>query len=172
MAAEYPEQLEKRKRGRPPGVNTPLKMTTDVRAEYCRLVAAGHRPTEAARLVGVSYATIQRHVKADPGFALDVQAAEEIAVEPIERKLYEMAEGGHHDSIKFVLKNRAKDRWSDSTRTEVNHTGSVGLTAGTVGDQITEILARLQERAALELEDPSIVDAIIIVDDIIADTGE
>jgi hypothetical protein len=116
-------------------------------------------------MIGVSYATIQRHVKLDPGFASDVQAAEEVAVEPIERKLYEMAEGGHHDSIKFVLKNRAKERWSDSTRTEVNVTGGVALTAGTVDEQITQILARLQERAAIELEDPSITDAVVIEDD-------
>ncbi len=161
---------EKRKVGRPPGTSTPLKMTTDVRARFCDLVAAGHRPTAAARMVGVTYATIQRHVKADPGFAADVQAAEEIAIEPIEAKLYEMAEGGHFDSVKFVLKNRAKDRWSDSNRTEVNVTGSVGLTQGTVQDQIAQILARLQERA--ELEDPSIVDAIVIEDDGVADAGE
>lgn len=138
--------------------------TPDKQSQYLELVAGGISRSKAAQMVGCAWKTVRDYAAKDPAFAAAEVEAEALAIEPVEEKLRDLALDGHMVAIMFLLQNRSDGRWRDMRKVEkkVTHEGTVQLEAGQVLQNIAELTARLEERAALRGlpagPDPDVID--------------
>lgn len=123
------------------------------RRTYLEHLAGGLRRGEAAKLAGVSRSTVNTYRKIDPAFVTMEEEAEGEATERIEDALYQLAESGHLEAMKFVLMNRQPDRWKDPKTLKVTVAGQIDhahtAEVGPRLERIAALQAKLVERAAL-----------------------
>jgi len=113
-------------------------------AVYLEWIRKGEGLSRAARLIGVSPASVREARKANLEFDEMVKAAEVEAAEPVEGKLYQAALQGEPWAVKLWLERRSSDRWSPAPQTvKVEHS----LTPGT--EQIVDLAQRLEARRQL-----------------------
>ena len=95
------------------------KFTADVRDLYLSELRSGNLKHESARIVGVSYRTVERHMSDDDDFREMVRHASGEAREGIEKVLFKMALEGDLGSIKMWL--TAHDRSSYGDKMVIEH---------------------------------------------------
>lgn len=85
----------------------------DDRAKAIFLAAteAGVGPRTAAARAGFAWSTFQSHIREDPEFADQYLNARESLIEELEEVVIAKARGGNESLLKWVLINRASDRW-------------------------------------------------------------
>ena len=100
-------------------------------AAYLENLRSGQGRMMAARNIGIDPSTVDRHAKAYPDYAVQMELAEIASVEKVENALYMAAESGNVTACIFLLCNvsrRAtmpayKDKWVSVNRQEVTGKG-------------------------------------------------
>jgi hypothetical protein len=93
------------------------RFTTARRAKFLEALRQGAWRTAAAKLAGVHYSTVHRHLLADPTFAAEVEEAELDANTAVENALYDRAIEGNTTAMLAWLYSRMPDRWRDMRHT-------------------------------------------------------
>jgi hypothetical protein len=148
---------------------------TDYRPEYAslaeKLCRFGATDADLADEFGVSVRTIQRWTGRHEEFCRALRAGKDPADERVERSLYQRAVGYEMDACKilmhdgkpvivpyveqvgpdttaciFWLKNRRRDKWTDTRREELSGPDGKPIEVSAV-DEIARRIARLSERA-------------------------
>ena len=74
------------------------------------------------------FSTHCRWKKGYPEYAAKVEAAKENRIPLVEDSLFEAARSGNVKACETILFNMAKDRWVNTARIEVEHSGKVEIT--------------------------------------------
>lgn len=119
-----------------------------------RLVAEkGLHPATAGEEVGVTWATVKRHLAEDELFREALFEAQEMALARIEDKLYDEALHGNLGAIKMWLTNRApRGRWVDE-----RDRGAGAIGPGVQG----EVVGALRELVSGAADRGSTIDSLL-----------
>jgi len=108
-------------------ISVPRKLDAKAKRKFIRLVRNGMTKTQAAREIGMGYATLYRGYITDPDFGNAVEDAVQISMAEknidVENALYEAALAKNITAIQVWLYNRDPDRWAD--RRTVKHDGTL-----------------------------------------------
>lgn len=123
---------------------SPLK-----KRQLLKLVSEGDTRTAAARKVGVTLRTVNRHIEQYPEFAEAISWCEMEADDEVENALYLAAKSGSVSAIAMWLYNRRPDKWMDRrhVRLEIDHAA-----LAKVADVINRIVTDPETRDALRRE--------------------
>ncbi len=118
------------------------------RQAYTRHIREGYGRGEAAELIGLSYPTVWRYIKANPEFLEEIQDAEQVSVEGAVRVLIAIMNESDDNKDRIsaadkIIKYRTRDQKRDST---VTHHHQIELT-GDQSPQVLELTRRLEQRA-------------------------
>ncbi len=150
---------------------SPKKFTEDVRAEYIESLRTGNLKFESARLVGISYRTIERHRHDDDDFRDLERLALMEAREGIEKVLFKMALEGDLGAIDRWMKAHDRSTYGDKQVLEINATqGAVEMSAFQALAKVAELQITLAERHARLTEIGDVIETIetpsIVQDDV------
>lgn len=124
----------------------------------CQLVREGASLQLAAVEVGVLPGNLLAEIENDPEFGAQVTAAQAACVGDVELTLTTKAKAGHFGAIKFLLTNRAPDRWSE--RSTVHHEGAIETR---VNVELTRaVVGAIAQGGARDVSD--IIDAIEVAE--------
>lgn len=143
------------------------KFDEDRRATYLDSIRKGNLKFESARLVGVSYRTVQRYRNDDDGFRLEEEHAMSEAREGIEKVLYDMAMQGDISAIKMWLTSHDRSTYGDKQVIEIDATqAAVTMSANDALAAVANLQVELAERHArlLETGDIEPVKALDVID--------
>lgn len=138
------------------------KFDEAARAKYLQHLREGNLKMESARLVGVSYRTVERRRADDDGFRKDEEIALAEAREGVEKVLRDMALEGDLGAIKMWLTAHDRSTYGDKKQVEIDATpAAVELSQADALARIAELQNTLEKRRlALEADDSSeIIDA-------------
>lgn len=142
-------------KSKPDAPNT--KFDAKLRRLYLEHLRKGNLKFEAARLVGVSYRTVERRRADDEEFRLAEQHAMAEAREGVEKVLHQMALEGDLGAIKMWLTAHDRSTYGDKRKVEIDATPeAVALGQADALARIAELqrtLAERQQRLALD-DDP------------------
>lgn len=96
------------------------------KARFVAVLKKRHGRQSAAAEVGVTWATVKKHLKEDMAFLNAVEEAEGLRIEAIETTLYDMALDENLGAIKEVLHNEAGHKWRDQQVLRHEHSGVGG----------------------------------------------
>jgi len=117
-------------------------------------IAAGKTRAESCRVAGIDYKTLRATEKTDPEFAEQVLDAEEIAYDPVERRVRQMATAGDAFAIKEyrTMKRRREASLARERNIKVEQTHTHVLEAT---ESLRELIGTLRQRAesaAIEID--------------------
>lgn len=136
------------------------KFDAEARAEYVEYLRRGNLKYESARLVGVSYRTVERHRKDDDEFRKQEHHALAEAREGIEKVLYDMARQGDIGAIDRWLKAHDRSTYGDKKTLELDATpAALEMSRNELAGKVTELQQTLAERRARLIESGDIIDA-------------
>jgi hypothetical protein len=115
---------------------------------YLTGLEEGKRPSVAAREVGLTAEALRTRRDRDPAFIVREREAEAIGSEPVEAALREAALNGNVQAAKEWLERRSEERWAEKPKV-VKHETVIGIEAGPRLERIAALLARLEDRRAL-----------------------
>jgi hypothetical protein len=140
--------------GKALSTEAPYKFGPEQRVRFLDLIRAGMGRQSACRAIDIHPETMRRYSRASQEFRDALADAEEEAAEPVEAKLYEAAKNGEPWAVKEWLSKRMKARWGETTRVDVNVSGTVEIEPGPGMTAIAARVGALQQelearRAAL-----------------------
>ena len=136
------------------------KFDEETRERYLQSLRSGNLKFESARLVGVSYRTIERRRADDDEFRVAEAHALAEAREGVEKVLHDMAMDRDIAAIKLWLTAHDRSTYGDKKTVEVDATpAALALGQAEALGRIAELQATLeQRRLALESDDSTIID--------------
>lgn len=140
--------------------------------EWLTLIREGTPAVLAGYEVGWLPAKTRRYM-ADPSIAELVEAAGDLAVDSIERVLFDKGKAGNMTAIQMILFNRRPERWRDVKRVEI--AGNLRITADEAASQAAIVLAMLRDGDVAALQPGGALDQLgqpIIDAEVIEDAGE
>lgn len=134
----------------------PYKFNDIKKEEYLQKLREGLGRTAAAAAVGISRPTIAEYRKKDKNFIEAEILAEQAAIGEIEDSLFVAAKSGNLTAIIFYLCNRAKERWQNVNKVQMEHSGKIETVQSTInilnqtdkktGRKIGEIIAEALQK--------------------------
>ena len=102
-------------RGRPQ-----FEITAEVCAKAERLAAQGLTLEQIARVLGISYQTLNEKAKIYSDFSEAIKNGKAKGIAKITNKLFQKAGEGDNTSMIFYLKNRDPDNWEEVQKRQVS----------------------------------------------------
>lgn len=145
-----------------PGNQNARKFTPEKREQYLAELRKGNLKYESARMVGISYRTVERHMADDDEFADAVRRATAEAREGVEKVLRDLALEGDLGAIKMWLTAHDRSTYADKQKVEIDATpAALELSRNEAFSRLAELQATLEARQARMLangSEPEIID--------------
>lgn len=136
-----------------------LKFTPEKREEYLAELRKGNLKFESARLVGISYRTVERHMADDDDFAADVRRATAEAREGVEKVLHDLALEGDLGAIKMWLTAHDRSTYGDKSKVEIDASpAALELSRNEAFSRLAELQTTLAEREQRMIASGDIID--------------
>jgi hypothetical protein len=137
------------------------KFTEDKRKEYLDYLRRGNLKFEAARMVGVSYRTVERRRADDEVFRLDESRALAESREGVEKVLRDMALQGDLGAIKLWLTAHDRSTYGEKRQLEIDATpDALALGQAEALARVAELQTELAKRAA-RLDADDVIDVSV-----------
>jgi hypothetical protein len=137
------------------------KFTEDKRKEYLDYLRRGNLKFEAARMVGVSYRTVERRRADDEVFRLDESRALAESREGVEKVLRDMALQGDLGAIKLWLTAHDRSTYGEKRQLEIDATpDALALGQAEALARVAELQTELARRAA-RLDADDVIDVSV-----------
>lgn len=130
---------------------------------YVSIVSSGRPPALAAEDVGVTWATVRKHLREDPEFGAEVEQATLIVDARVQEVAYDAAVSGDDMASTWKwLERRQRHEWADTKNVQHTVSGPGGgpvMLGAVVGQALREVLTAPETREsalALAREIPAI----------------